>query len=146
MTRLIALRDALFNRILRKLEGGLDLRIVTADFGAPAFDDIRARFPDNVINVGIAEQNLINVSVGLALEGEVVFTYAIAPFITMRAFEQVRTSVSMLSLERQMNITLIGVGTGLSYDVAGPTHQCLEDVQLMRMLPNMRYFPLATPG
>jgi transketolase len=110
----------------------------SADFGSPVLDKIRADFPDRFVNVGIAEQNLINVSAGLALEGYTVFAYAIAPFITMRCYEQIRVSLALLSEVRPMNINLIGVGAGYSYVVSGPTHQCYEDITLMRALPNFR--------
>jgi transketolase len=90
------------------------------------------------VNVGIAEQNLINVSAGLALEGYKVFAYAIAAFITMRCFEQIRISLALLSEVRPMNVNLIGVGAGYSYVVSGPTHQCYEDITLMRALPNFQ--------
>jgi transketolase len=101
-------------------------------------DKIRADFPERFINVGIAEQNLINISAGLALEGYTVFAYAIAPFITMRCFEQIRVSLALLSEVRPMNVNLIGVGAGYSYVVSGPTHQCYEDITLMRALPSFQ--------
>ena len=69
---------------------------------------------------------------------EMVFAYAIAPFITMRCFEQVRVSLALLSEVRPMNVNLIGVGAGYSYVVSGPTHQCYEDITLMRALPNFQ--------
>ena len=77
---------------------------------------------------------------GLALEGFIVFAYAIAPFITMRCFEQVRTNLALLSEVRTLNVNLIGVGAGYSYVVSGPTHQCLEDLSIMRALPNMQVY------
>ena len=110
----------------------------SADFGSPVLDKIRADFPKRFVNVGIAEQNLINISAGLALEGYTVFAYAIAPFITMRCYEQIRVSLALLSEVRPMNVNLIGVGAGYSYVVSGPTHQCYEDITLMRALPNFR--------
>jgi len=111
---------------------------VCADFGSPVLDRIRADCPGRFANVGIAEQNLINVSAGLALEGFTVFAYAIAPFITMRCYEQVRVNLALLSQVRPMNVNLVGVGAGYSYVVSGPTHQCYEDLTLMRAMPNMR--------
>ena len=111
-----------------------------ADFGSPVLDKIRSDFPDRFVNVGIAEQNLINVSAGLALEGYTVFAYAIAPFITMRCYEQIRVNLALLSEVRPMNVNLIGVGAGYSYVVSGPTHQCYEDITLMRALPNFQLF------
>ncbi len=134
----LAMRDVLLDRIWRAMEEDQKIFFVTADFGSPVLDKIRADFPQRFVNVGIAEQNLINVSAGLALEGYTVFAYAIAPFITMRCYEQIRVSLALLSEVRPMNVNLIGVGAGYSYVVSGPTHQCYEDITLMRALPNVR--------
>jgi len=133
-----AMRDVLLDRIWRAMADDKTIFFVTADFGSPVLDRIRADFPLRFVNVGIAEQNLINISAGLALEGYTVFAYAIAPFITMRCFEQIRVSLALLSEVRPMNVNLIGVGAGYSYVVSGPTHQCYEDITLMRALPNCR--------
>lgn len=134
----LAMRDVLLDRIWRAMAGDQKIFFVTADFGSPVLDKIRADFPGRFVNVGIAEQNLINISAGLALEGYTVFAYAIAPFITMRCYEQIRVSLALLSEVRPMNVNLIGVGAGYSYVVSGPTHQCYEDITLMRALPNFR--------
>lgn len=134
----MAMRDALLDRIWQAMASDPDIFFTCADFGSPVLDKIRADHPDRFVNVGIAEQNLINVSAGLALEGYKVFAYAIAPFITMRCYEQVRVSLALLSQLRPMNVNLIGVGAGYSYVVSGPTHQCYEDLTLMRAMPNMR--------
>lgn len=133
-----AMRDAFLERTWQAMADDENIFFTSADFGSPVLDKIRADFPDRFINVGIAEQNLINVSAGLALEGYKVFAYAIAPFITMRCYEQVRVSLALLSEVRPMNINLIGVGAGYSYVVSGPTHQCYEDITLMRALPNFQ--------
>ena len=135
-----AMRDVFIEKLYKKMTTDDSIFFVTADFGAPTLDKIRADFPDRFINVGIAEQNLINVSVGLALEGFKVYTYAIALFLTLRAYEQIRTSISMYTQIRNLNINLIGVGIGLSYDVVGPTHHCLEDSCIMNVLPGFTIF------
>ncbi len=135
-----AMRDTLLLSLYEAMLLDRNIFLVTADFGSPVMDNIRADIPDRVINVGIAEQNLINVSAGLALEGFKVFAYAIAPFITMRCFEQIRVNLALLSELRPMNVNLIGVGAGYSYVVSGPTHQCYEDLTVMRALPNMRIY------
>jgi transketolase len=134
----VAQRDAFLEQIWMSMSRDPKVFFTCADFGSPVLDKIRGDFPDRFVNVGIAEQNLINVSVGLALEGYKVFAYAIAPFITMRCYEQIRVSIALLSEVRPMNINLIGVGAGYSYVVSGPTHQCYEDITLMRAMPNMR--------
>jgi transketolase len=134
----LAMRDVFLNRVWQAMKLDIKIFFVSADFGSPVLDKIRTDFPDRFVNVGIAEQNLINVSAGLALEGYKVFAYAIAPFITMRCFEQIRVSLALLSEVREMNVNLIGVGAGYSYVVSGPTHQCYEDITLMRTLPNFQ--------
>ncbi len=133
------LRDALVEQIHKKMLSDNSIFFVSADFGSPALDKLRDEFPDRFLNVGIAEQNLINISTGLALEGYTVYAYAIAPFLTMRAYEQIR-NVSLLAQLKELNINLVGVGIGLSYDVTGPTHHCLEDVCIMRVLPDFMIF------
>lgn len=134
----IAMRDAFLEKIWRAMAEDDKIFFTCADFGSPVLDKIRADFSARFVNVGIAEQNLINVSAGLALEGFTVFAYAIAPFITMRCYEQIRVSLALLSEVRPMNVNLIGVGAGYSYVVSGPTHQCYEDITLMRALPNFQ--------
>lgn len=132
-----AMRDSLLENIYSEMLVNDKVFFVTADFGSPVLDKIRNDCPKQFVNVGIAEQNLINVAAGLALEGYTVFAYAIAPFITMRCFEQIRVNLALLSNVRSMNVNLIGVGAGYSYVVSGPTHQCYEDISLMRSMPNM---------
>ena len=139
----LAMRDAFLERIWRAMPNDKKIFFTSADFGSPVLDKIRADFPDRFVNVGIAEQNLINVSAGLALEGYKVFAYAIAPFITMRCYEQIRVNLALLSEVRPMNVNLIGVGAGYSYVVSGPTHQCYEDITLMRALPNFQVLSAA---
>lgn len=135
-----AMRDAFLDRIWREMGKNKKIFLTSADFGSPVLDKIRVDYPQRFVNVGIAEQNLINISVGLTLEGYTVFAYAIAPFITMRCYEQIRISLALLSEVRDMNVNLIGVGAGYSYVLSGPTHQCYEDLTLMRALPNFRVF------
>jgi len=138
-----AMRDALLESIFDAMKKDPSIFFVSADFGSPIIDKIKSEKPDRFINVGIAEQNLINVSSGLALEGFKVFAYAIAPFITMRCFEQIRVNLALLSKVRPINVNLIGVGAGYSYVVSGPTHQCYEDITLMRTMPNMQVLSIS---
>ncbi len=134
------MRDAFIEAIYNKMSEDKKIFFLSADFGAPMLDKLRQEFKSRFINVGIAEQNLINVATGLGLDGYTVYAYAIAPFITMRAYEQIRQNLSISSQVKQININLIGVGAGLSYDVSGPTHHCLEDISIMRLMPNFSVF------
>lgn len=131
------MRDALIERIYERMGDDENIFFLSADMGAPVLDRLRAEFPDRFINVGIAEQNLVSVAAGLALEGFTVYAYGLAPFVTMRAYEQIRISLALLSEHRQVNVNLMGVGAGISYEVSGPTHHCLEDLAIIRALPNL---------
>ena len=140
MNKTLAMRDALLENVWEHMFSDEKIFFVTADFGSPVLDKIRADFPNRFVNVGIAEQNLINISSGLSLEGYKVFAYAIAPFITMRCFEQLRVNLALMYKVRKINVNLIGVGAGYSYVVSGPTHQCYEDISLIRNLPNFELY------
>ena len=133
-----AMRDAFLWQLHAAMVVDKDIFLLSADFGSPVIDHIRSDFPGQFVNVGVAEQNLINIAAGLSLEGYKVFCYAIAPFITMRCFEQIRVNLALLSEVRELNVNLVGVGAGYSYVVSGPTHQCYEDLSIMRSLPNIR--------
>ena len=134
------MRDVLIEEIYKRMFHNENIFFLSADFGSPALDKLRNSFEERFINVGIAEQNLINLSAGLALEGFTVYAYAIAPFLTMRAYEQLRVNLSLTSQIKEVNVNLIGVGAGVSYDVSGPTHHCFEDISIMRTLPNFMVF------
>lgn len=142
---MMTMRDAFIGTLCDRMATDDSIFFLAADLGAPALDRIRANFPDRFINVGIAEQNLINIATGLALEGFAVYTYAIAPFITMRAYEQVRVNLAVSSQIRPVNVTMIGLGGGVSYQVSGPTHHCLEDLTIMRLLPNISVYCPSDP-
>ena len=133
----MTLRDTLLNKIYEEMQKDKNVFFITADFGSPVVDKIK-KLP-NFINVGIAEQNLINVSVGLALEGFKVYTYAIAPFL-LRAFEQIRINIALMNEFKDLNINLIGVGSGISYNMSGATHHSLEDLGVFNTLPNLEIF------
>ena len=113
--------------------------LITADLGFSVLENFAREFPKRFLNAGIAEQNAVGVAAGLAMTGKIVYVYSIVPFVTMRCFEQVRNEVAY----QQTRVRLVGVGGGLSYGPAGPTHHSIEDLALMRSLPGMTVF---TPG
>src|SRR3989338_1400784 len=103
-----AMRDVFIEELCNRMENDRDIFFVCADFGSPKLDRLRSSFKDRFINVGIAEQDLINISTGLALEGFTVYAYAIAPFLTMRPYEQIRINLSMQSQLKEVNVNLVG--------------------------------------
>jgi len=106
---------------------------LTGDLGFKLFDDFAARFPGRFMNVGVAEATMAGVASGLALEGKKPFIYSIATFATMRCYEQIRDDICY----HDADVTIVGVGGGYSYGPNGPTHHALEDIAIMRALPNM---------
>lgn len=129
----LTLRDAFWNTVYDIAKKDRDVLIVSADMGAPSLDKFRKDLSSQYVDVGIAEQQAIAVSAGLALEGKKVFAYAIAPFITLRCYEHIRMTISTMNIP----VTIVGVGTGFSYDDSGPTHHMVEDLSVMRILPKM---------
>lgn len=119
-----------------------DMMLLTGDLGFTVFEDFMKQYPEQFVNCGVAEQNMIGMAAGLALSGKKVFVYSIIPFLTMRAFEQVRDDVCIHNL----NVKLVGVGGGYSYGFLGPTHHSLEDIALMKVLPNMKVVVPADPA
>jgi len=90
-------------------------------------------FPDRFFNVGIAEQNLITTALGLSLTGKIPFASTFAVFATGRAYDQIRNSVCY----QKANVKIIGAHGGITVGEDGASHQALEDVSLMRGIPNM---------
>ena len=111
-----------------------NLMVLSADLGnSSGLDRFKATYPDKFLNIGIAEQNMIGVAAGLAKEGSVVFASSFAPFITMRAAEQVRMNMGYMDL----NIKTVAIGSGVSMSFLGNSHFGLEDAAIMRSIPNM---------
>lgn len=112
---------------------GADFLVLTADLlHATGMASFGERYPDRVINVGIAEQNLAGVASGLALCGKLPFVSCYAAFTTLRGVEQIKVDAAYNGAK----IIFAAQSSGLSYGVGGPTHQTFEDVAIMRAIPN----------
>jgi len=109
------------------------IMLITADLGFNMVEDFAKKFPNQFINVGIAEQNMIGIASGLALEGKIVYVYSIGNFPTLRCLEQIRNDASYHNL----NINIICMGAGFSYGVLGMSHHATEDIAIMRALPGV---------
>ncbi|TCC36626.1 transketolase family protein [Kribbella speibonae] len=132
-----------YGRKLTEL-GETDERIVvvTADLAkSNKLLDFRDRFPDRFFNVGIAEQNLMGVAAGLALEGKIPVASTFAAFASMRAHEQVRSDIGYVDLP----VKILATTSGLTAGIMGPTHQGNEDIAVMRTIPNMTVLAPSDP-
>ncbi len=125
---------AIFGDALLALgEENFSMVVLTADVAKPTgVSKFAEAYPNRFFNVGISEQDMVDIAAGLALSGNVPVVTAFAPFL-MRAWEQVRSTIARACL----NVKLVGTHAGLSASDEGGSHQALEDVALMRVLPNM---------
>lgn len=132
------LRDVFFGHLYDHFKKGNKQKfiIMTNDFGAPSLDQIIKEFPKYYINSGICEQNIVTMSAGLAEEGFTPIVYSISSFLIYRAYEQIKLDISV----HNSKVILLGVGTGYSYDVDGPTHHTTEDLSLMYNLKNINIY------
>lgn len=106
---------------------------VGSDLGPGVLDKFKKEMPKRFFMEGVCEQGIIGISAGLALDGFIPYVNTIATFITRRCFEQVIVDLCLHNLP----VKLIGNGGGLVYAPLGPTHQAIEDISIMRTLPNM---------
>lgn len=133
------MRKAFIDTLIEMAEKDERIFLLTGDLGFSFLEGFKQRFPGRFINMGVAEQNMIGVAAGMALSGKIVFVYSIASFVTMRCFEQIRNDLC----HQKLNVRIIGVGAGVAYGTAGATHHSIEDVAIMRSLPNME---VISPG
>src|SRR4051812_42470667 len=112
------MRTAFISTLAKLAEQDKNVWLVTGDLGFAVFEDFMKRFPDQYINVGVAEQDMIGIAAGLALLGKKPFVYSISTFATMRPYEQIRNDICYQNLP----IVLIGGGSTFSYSTFGCTH------------------------
>lgn len=130
------MRNHIIEEIYEYMKEDENIYFLTGDLGFNIVEKLQESFPDRFINVGIAEQNMIGIAAGLAMSGKKVYAYSIIPFLTMRCFEQIRDDLCFHDLD----VTLLGAGSGLSYGILSSTHFALEDVAILRTLPNLTIF------
>ena len=130
-----ATRAAFGETLVELVDEGLDVMAVDADLaGSTTLGKLGAAHPNRLVDVGIAEQNMIGVASGLALTGRTVFTGSFAVFGAGRCWEQIRNTVCISNL----NVKVCPTHAGITVGADGETHQGLEDIALMRVLPHMR--------
>ena len=106
---------------------------IGSDLGTGTLQQFKDEMPDRFFMEGISEANIIGMATGLALEGKIPYVNTIATFITRRCFDQIVLDVCL----HNVNVRLIGNGGGLVYAPLGPTHEAIEDIAIMRAIPNM---------
>ena len=130
----IATRQSYGEELAKLGEENKDIVVLDADLTTATKTGIFAeKFPDRFINVGIAEQNLMGIAAGLSTFGKIPYASTFAVFAAGRAYEQIRNSIAYPKL----NVKIVATHAGITVGEDGATHQMLEDLSLMRTLPNM---------
>lgn len=115
--------------------------VVNDSVGSSKLGGFQQQFPDRLINVGIAEQNMVGVGAGLANGGRIPFVSGAAPFLTGRALEQIKADVAYSNT----NVKLCGQSPGMAYGELGPTHHSIEDLAWLRAIANLPVIVPADP-
>ena len=127
------MRDAFFDEIYLESIKNPDLIVITNDMDIFSLRKLKKQRPNQFINVGVAEQNMINIASGLASTGMKVIIYGIAPFVVFICFEQIKMNICSMNLP----VSIVGIGSGVSFAFDGPTHHAIQDISVMNALPEM---------
>ena len=127
------MREAFSKEIEKLARADNRIIVLSGDIGNKMFDTFKTNYPDRFYNCGISEANMTSMAAGLAMCGFKPVTYTITAFNTLRCLEQIRLDVCF----QNMPVIIVGVGGGLSYASLNATHQALEDIACLRVLPNM---------
>ena len=128
------MRDAFVEELTLLAESDFNVVLITADLGFGVFDEFSEKCPNQFLNVGVAEQNMMMIAAGMALEGKKVYAYSIGNFPTLRCLEQIRNDICY----HDLNVTIIGMGGGFSYGQLGMSHHATEDLSIIRALPKIK--------
>lgn len=135
------MREAFISTLLKKAMHDDRITLITGDLGFGVVDEFAKQLPRQFINSGVNEQSMLGLAAGYASQGSIVFVYSIGNFPTLRALEQIRNDVCAMN----NSVTIVAVGAGYSYGPQGYTHHALEDIAVMRALPNMNVICPADP-
>ena len=128
------MRDTFAKEMTELAKERNDICLLSGDIGNRMFDKYQDIAPQRFINCGIAEANMMSMAAGMALSGLRPVVYTIAPFTTTRCLEQIRTGVAY----HEAPVVIVGTGSGLSYAELGATHHSLEDMAILRSIPNLQ--------
>jgi transketolase len=135
------MRQAFIQELTNQSKNNKNIVLLTADLGYTVFEEFKSKYPKQFFNVGVAEANMIGIATGMALSGKTVFAYSIASFATLKTIEQIKNDVAV----HNAHVIVVGSGSGLSYSNSGPTHHTLEDLAVLRTIPNITIFSPADP-
>ncbi len=135
------MRDAFVRALTKEMEQNDRIVLITGDLGFGVLRPIWDRFPDRIINAGIAEQGMVGMAAGLASTGRTVLVYSIGNFPTLRPLEQIRNDCAY----HNANVKIVCVGGGFVYGSLGMSHHATEDLAIMRALPGVTCYAPGDP-
>ena len=135
------MRDTFVKTLLREAKKDPNIILMTGDLGFGVLDEFQKELPSQFINSGVNEQAMMGLAAGYASTGKRVFVYSIGNFPTLRCLEQIRNDVCLMN----NSVVVVSVGAGYAYGSQGYTHHALEDIAVLRALPNMDVIVPADP-
>lgn len=127
------MRTAFIKQLVKEAETNDRIFLIVGDLGFSVVEEFERQFPDRFLNAGIAEQNMVGIASGLAMQGYNVYIYSIANFPTLRCMEQIRYDVAY----HHLNVKVVSVGAGYAYGPLGASHHATEDLGMLRTIPDM---------
>ena len=136
------MRNQFATSLYKSIKKNFKIVLLSGDIGNKLFDNLKnINDGKNFINCGVAEQNMVGMAAGMGLSGLKPIVYTITPFLIYRAFEQIKIDICY----NNSPVILVGTGSGLSYSHLGTTHHSLEDISLIRSLPDINIFTPCDP-
>ena len=136
------MRDTFVKTLLEAAKNNPDIILMTGDLGYGVLETFQKELPAQFINSGVNEQTMMGMAAGYASTGKRVFVYSIGNFPTLRCLEQIRNDVCLMNNP----VVVVSVGAGYAYGSQGYTHHALEDIAVLRALPNMEVIVPADPA
>ncbi len=135
------MQRAYISKLLELAEKDSNILHILADSGTGYDEMFRLNFPDRIFNFGISEEHMVAAAAGMASVGKIPFVYTAGAFLAYRSLEFIRDDICFQNL----NVKIVGMGSGLAWSSLGPTHHTTEDVAMLRALPNLMILSAATP-
>ncbi len=135
------MNSAYIGKLMELAENDKSVLHLLADSGTGYDEMFRKNFPDQIFNFGIGEENMVAAAAGMASVGKIPFVFTAGAFLAYRSMEFIRDDVCFQNL----NVKIVGMGSGLSWSSLGPTHHTTEDVAVLRAIPNLMILSPATP-
>lgn len=136
------MRNAFIDELSLLAEEDDKVFLIVGDLGFGVIEDFEKRFPNQFLNAGVAEQNMMGMAAGLASAGYRVYVYSIGNFPVFRCLEQIRNDVCY----HQLDVSIVSIGAGLSYGTLGYSHHAIDDIGVMNALPGMTIYSPADPS